>query len=112
MDWAPTVVLRKLARSATSRVGRGALLEVPASARMISPTLCAYRRCFLSNCRDASFAMADAVDRTIVVVREQQRAVLHDEHVNGPCEILVVLQEAGDERLHRLERAVGVERHQ
>src|SRR2546428_5509926 len=54
-------------------------------------------------------AVADAVDRAIEVIGDQQRAVLHDEHVGRPPNVIVVLEEAGDERLHRVEAPVRLE---
>src|SRR6266550_1028091 len=56
--------------------------------------------------------VAHSVDRAVVVVRDEQRAVLHDQHVNRPPDIVVVLEEASHERLHRSEGAVRFELHQ
>src|SRR5262249_58408158 len=56
--------------------------------------------------------VADSIDRAVVIVGDQQRAVLHDQHIDRPPDIIVVLDEAGDEWLHRLEGAVRFERHQ
>src|SRR5262249_24215415 len=56
-------------------------------------------------------AVADAVDAAVVVVRDQRRAVFHDHHVGRPTDIVVVLEEAGDEWLHRPEGAVRFELH-
>src|SRR5262245_22964169 len=56
-------------------------------------------------------AVADAVDGAVVVVRDQQRAVFHDHHVGRPPDVVVVLEEAGHERLHRPEGAVRFELH-
>src|SRR5262249_33146521 len=52
------------------------------------------------------------VDRAVVVVGDQQRAVLHHQHSGRPSNIIVVLEEAGNERLHRPEGAVRLELHQ
>src|SRR6202023_3278812 len=54
-------------------------------------------------------AVADAIDRAGVVVGNQQRAVLHDQEVDRPADVVVVLQETGEERVERLQRAVLVE---
>src|SRR5262245_4106429 len=55
-------------------------------------------------------AVGDAIDRAGVVVGDEQRAVLHHLHVDRPADIAVVLEEAGHERLERLDAAVTVER--
>jgi hypothetical protein len=60
---------------------------------------------------DARAIVSDAIDGAVVVVRDQHRAVLEDEHVRRPSNIIVVLDKAGDERLHGFHRAVLVERH-
>src|SRR5262249_17655628 len=57
---------------------------------------------------DAS-AAGNSIDGAIVVVGDQHRAVLHRQHVHGPTDVVVVLDEAGDERLHRPEGAVAVQ---
>src|SRR5262245_8118135 len=57
-------------------------------------------------------AVADAVDGAVIVVGDQQRAVLHHQHIDRPSDIIVVLEEAGNERLHRPEGAVRLELHQ
>src|SRR5262252_1353411 len=57
-------------------------------------------------------AVAHPVDRAVVVVGDQQRAVLHHQHIDRPSDIIVVLEEAGNERLHRPEGAVRLELHQ
>src|SRR5262245_20538586 len=57
-------------------------------------------------------AVAHPVDCAVVVVGDQQRAVLHDQHIGRPTDIVVVLEETGNERLHRPEGAVRLELHQ
>src|SRR5262245_41282313 len=57
-------------------------------------------------------AVAHPVDCAVVVVRDQQRAVLHHQDIDRPSDIIVVLEEAGNERLHRPEGAVRLELHQ
>src|SRR5262249_16154898 len=57
-------------------------------------------------------AVAQPVDCAVVVVGDQQRAVLHDQHIGRPTDIVVVLEETGNERLHRPEGAVRLELHQ
>src|SRR5580765_1556900 len=53
-------------------------------------------------------AVADAIDRSGMVVAHQQRAVLHDVEINRPPEVGVVLDEAGHELLDlRAALAVG-----
>ena len=49
-------------------------------------------------------SVSDAIDRAIVVIGQQHRPVLQPFHFDGPSDIIVVLDEAGDERLDRLER--------
>src|SRR5262249_48157656 len=56
-------------------------------------------------------AVADAVDGTVPVIGNQDRAVLHQHDVVGPADIFVVLEEAGDERLDIPDLAVLVEMH-
>src|SRR5438067_77999 len=53
--------------------------------------------------------IAHAIDGAVVVVGNEQRSVLHDLHVGGTADIIVVLDETGDERFHRLHAAVLVE---
>src|SRR5262249_4484658 len=55
--------------------------------------------------------VADAVNRAGVIVRHQQRAVLEHLHVYRAADIVVVLQEAGHERLPGFHAAIGVELH-
>ena len=50
---------------------------------------------------DLGLAVGDAIDRAVPVVGDQQRAVLQLHHVDRPADIIVVLQEAGHERLDR-----------
>src|SRR5262249_36329836 len=57
----------------------------------------------------AAAVVADAVDRAGVIVRHQQRAVLEHLHVHRAADIVVVLQEAGHERLPGFHAAIGVE---
>src|SRR6185437_8169353 len=59
--------------------------------------------------RGVALAVGDAIDRAVVIVRDQQRAVLHRLHVDRPADIGVVLQEAGQKRLLRFHRAVLVQ---
>src|SRR5262249_31136963 len=56
-------------------------------------------------------AVAHPVDCAVVVVRDQQPAVLHHQHIDRPPDVVVVLEEAGHERLHRPEGAVRLELH-
>src|SRR5215475_7963717 len=60
---------------------------------------------------DAAAVVADAVDRAGIIVRHQQRAVLEHLHVYRAADIVVVLQEAGHERLPGFHAAIGVELH-
>src|SRR5204862_3924457 len=53
--------------------------------------------------------VADAVDRAVIVVRQQHRPVFQPLHVHRPAYIVVVDEEAGDERLDRLDGPVRVE---
>src|SRR5262245_58603058 len=57
----------------------------------------------------ARAAVADAVDRSVPVVGDEQRAVLQHLDVDRPPDIAVVLEEAGEERLDRLHGAVLLE---
>src|SRR5262249_23939186 len=57
-------------------------------------------------------AVAHSVDRAVVVVGDQQLAVLQHQHIDRLSDIIVVLEEAGNERLHRSEGAVRLELHQ
>src|SRR5262249_24247666 len=59
----------------------------------------------------ARVAVAHPVDGARVVGGDEQRAVLQDQGVDRPADIVVVLQEAGQERLPGLNRAVLVELH-
>src|SRR5829696_3885812 len=56
-----------------------------------------------------SAAMAHAVDRAVVVIRDEERAVLHHLHVDRARHIFVVLEEAGQEGLDRLHAAIRIE---
>src|SRR5215203_4505307 len=56
-----------------------------------------------------SAAMAHAVDRAVVVVGDEERAVLHYLHVDRARDVFVVLEETGQERLDRLHAAIRVE---
>ena len=60
----------------------------------------------------ALIAVAHPVDSSVVVVRHQQRAVLHDQNVGRASDVVVVIEKAGDERLHRVEAAVRLELHE
>ena len=54
----------------------------------------------------ALLLVCHAVDCAGVVVRDQERAVLHDLHVDWPPAIFVVLEEASEKRLPRLHATV------
>src|SRR5262245_59501801 len=54
-------------------------------------------------------AVANPVHRAVVVVGDEQGAVLQDEDVDGAAEIAVVLDEPREERLHRPDAAVRVQ---
>src|SRR2546429_9264044 len=54
--------------------------------------------------------VAHPIDCTVVVVGDQQRAVLHHHHVGRPPDVIVVLDEASEEWLHRIEAAVALQR--
>src|SRR5580692_3443235 len=58
---------------------------------------------------DFIVAVGDAVNRAVIVVRNEQRAVLHRLHVDRPADVLVVLQETSHERFLHSHRAVLVE---
>src|SRR5277367_3792110 len=58
---------------------------------------------------DLLLTVADAPHSTVPVVGDQHRTVLHLHHVDRTADILVVLQEARDDRLDVLDRAVLVE---
>src|SRR5690348_12773906 len=47
--------------------------------------------------RHLRLAVADAIDSAVPVVGDEDRAVLHQQHVVRPADIFVVFQEAGDE---------------
>src|SRR5918993_5991577 len=57
----------------------------------------------------SSLRIAHAVNCTIEIIRNQKRAVLHDLHVRGTRDVVVVLNESGEERLDRFHRPVQVE---
>src|SRR6185369_13423364 len=70
---------------------------LPVSSSAASAPAAARMRC---RCANASLAaVADPIDRTGVVVADEQRSVLHDVEVDRAAEIVVVLDEAGHERL-------------
>src|ERR1700744_3806086 len=54
-------------------------------------------------------AVGDAIDGAVPVVGDQERTVLHLHHIDRPADIFVVLQETGDQRLHRPHGAVLVQ---
>ena len=53
--------------------------------------------------------ISDAVDGAVVIVRQQHRAVFQPFHINRSTNIVVVLDEAGDEGLYRVDRPIGLE---
>src|SRR5437667_4848862 len=57
---------------------------------------------------DAS-AAGHSIDGAVVIVGDQHRAVLHGKQVDRPPNIVVVLDETGDERLHRPEAAIAIQ---
>jgi hypothetical protein len=64
-----------------------------------------------STCGDFGAAVGHAVNRPGVIVRDKQRAVLHDLHVHRPAAVFVVLEKAGEKWLLRLHGAILVELH-
>src|SRR3954454_23354736 len=58
---------------------------------------------------DLRRAVSNAVDRAVIVVRQQHRPILQPFDINWPPDIIVVLEEARDERRDRLDRPVRVE---
>ena len=58
---------------------------------------------------DAGGSVANAVDRPVEIVGHQQRAILEDLHVGRPSDVIVVLDEAREERLDQLHGPVLVE---
>src|SRR5438128_2128485 len=58
---------------------------------------------------DALGAIGYAVDRARVIVGDQERAILHDVHVDRPPNVLVILEKASEKRLERLHGAVLVQ---
>src|SRR5882724_3907947 len=58
---------------------------------------------------DLLLAVSDAPDGAVPVVGDQERSVLHLHHIDRPPDILVVFEEASDQRLDVLDRAVLVE---
>src|SRR4030095_1810612 len=58
---------------------------------------------------DLGAAVGHAVNRASVVVRDEQRTILHDLHVHWPSAVFVVLKEAGEKRLLRSYAAVLVQ---
>src|SRR5260370_27815674 len=58
---------------------------------------------------DLRLAVGDAINGAVPVIGDQHRAVLHLQHIDRPADVAVVLQEARDERLHGLHRAVLVQ---
>src|SRR6266508_4387367 len=59
--------------------------------------------------RHLLLAVGDAIDGAVPVVGDQERAILHRQHIDRAADMLVVFEETGDQRLHRLHRAVLVE---
>src|SRR5437588_1925572 len=60
-------------------------------------------------CSHLRLAVADAIDGTVIVVGDQDRAVLELQHVDRPADIFVVFQESGDQRLDGFDRAILVQ---
>src|SRR2546426_2158689 len=58
---------------------------------------------------DARAAITDAIDRAVKVVGQEQRPVRHHLKVHRAGDVIVVLDEPGDERLDRLHAPVLVE---
>src|SRR5438105_13596541 len=57
-------------------------------------------------------AVGDAPDRTVVVVRDQHRAVLQEQHVVGTADVVVVWpEEAREEHFRALHGTIRVEEH-
>src|SRR5215467_9507333 len=60
---------------------------------------------------DGRAVVGHSIDRAVVVVGDQHRAVLEDQQVSRASEIIVVFNEARDERIGGFHRTVLVERH-
>src|SRR5438445_11441659 len=56
-----------------------------------------------------STRVADPVDRSVVIVGDQQGAILHHHHVHGTAEVAVVLHHAGQEGRELRDLAVAIE---
>src|SRR5262249_35902663 len=52
---------------------------------------------------------ANAIDRSVKVVRDEQRSILHRQDIDGTPDIVVVLNETSDEGFHRPECAISVQ---
>src|SRR5262245_44741287 len=102
--------LAAAARGAAALAGRALLgccaLAAQASSNEASAAVPkARRRSLISH---SLAAVADSIDRTGVIIADQQRAVLHHQEVRRAAEVFVVLDEAGHERLDlRAALAVG-----
>src|SRR5262245_65254152 len=57
---------------------------------------------------DAPANTRDAIDGAVEVVGDQQRPVFHGKQIHRPCDVIVVLEEAGDEGLDRAHGAIAV----
>src|SRR6266404_820315 len=52
---------------------------------------------------------ADTIDGTVEIIGDEQRPVFHGKHVHRTSNVVVVLNEAGNERFHRLECAIVIQ---
>src|SRR5262245_49622899 len=59
--------------------------------------------------RDATAGPADTINCTVKIIRHQQRSILHRKDVDWTPDVVVVLNEPGDERFHRTECAIVVQ---
>src|SRR2546428_331474 len=64
-----------------------------------------------STSSDLGAAVGHAVDRADVIVRDEQRTIFHDLHVDRPAAVFVVLEETNEKRLLRFHRTVLVQLH-
>src|SRR5258708_33688978 len=60
---------------------------------------------------DARAVVSDSIDRSVEVIRDQHRSVLKDQQVSRASQIIVVFNEARDERIDRSHCAILVEGH-
>ena len=58
---------------------------------------------------NARVAVAHPIDRAVIVIGNQHRAILEGQHVDRTSDVVVVLDEPGDERIERLNAAVAIE---